>query len=54
MGLLFDTGSNVTIVRVLIGSASPALKLRSANGSRLAHNRKITVEAVRLDGLCGE
>jgi hypothetical protein len=51
--MLLDTGSNVTIVRKLIGSVGPALKLRSANGSSLAHNCEISVEGVRLNGLCG-
>jgi hypothetical protein len=53
MRMLLDTGSNVTIVRKLIGSAGPAPKLRSANGLSLAHNCEIPVEGVRLNGLCG-
>lgn len=53
MKMLLDTGSNITIVRKLIGAAGPALKLRSANGSSLAHNCEIPVEGIRLNGLCG-
>jgi hypothetical protein len=53
MRMLLDTGSNVSIVRKLIGATGPALKLRSANGSSLAHNCEIPVEGVRLNGLCG-
>ena len=53
MRMLLDTGSNVTIVRKLIGAAGTSLKLRSANGSSLAHNCEIPVEGMRLNGLCG-